>query len=153
MPHQRLGDTPEIDRECGDSRLFLVDLADPALAPDGWDDVAKPPLAQPEDISVYELHVRDFSASDESVPVEEIRLPTPDIDVEHDVITRTGLHCAPRVHEGIGTAEIDRRVRETAASALRAGRAMKNRKSANESSPRCSRACRSWRCRSKMPVS
>jgi cysteine desulfurase family protein len=25
------------------------------------------------------------------------------LDVEHDIITRTGLHCAPRVHEGIGT--------------------------------------------------
>ncbi len=25
------------------------------------------------------------------------------LDVEHDVITRTGLHCAPRVHQGIGT--------------------------------------------------
>ncbi len=25
------------------------------------------------------------------------------LDVEHDVITRTGLHCAPLVHEGIGT--------------------------------------------------
>lgn len=25
------------------------------------------------------------------------------LDVEHDVITRTGLHCAPQVHEGIGT--------------------------------------------------
>jgi cysteine desulfurase family protein len=25
------------------------------------------------------------------------------LDVEHDVITRTGLHCAPRVHEGIET--------------------------------------------------
>jgi cysteine desulfurase/selenocysteine lyase len=33
------------------------------------------------------------------------------LDVEHDVITRTGLHCAPRVHEGIGTAEIDGAVR------------------------------------------
>jgi len=27
------------------------------------------------------------------------------LDVEHDIITRTGLHCAPRVHEGIGTAD------------------------------------------------
>jgi len=27
------------------------------------------------------------------------------LDVEHDVITRTGLHCAPQVHEGIGTFE------------------------------------------------
>jgi len=33
------------------------------------------------------------------------------LDVEHDVITRTGLHCAPQVHEGIGTAEIDGTVR------------------------------------------
>ncbi len=27
------------------------------------------------------------------------------LDVDHEVITRTGLHCAPLVHEGIGTAE------------------------------------------------
>ncbi len=33
------------------------------------------------------------------------------LDVEHDVITRTGLHCAPLVHEGIGTAAIDGAVR------------------------------------------
>jgi pullulanase len=53
-------------------RSRIVDLADPALEPDGWDAVAKPPLAQPEDIVLYELHVRDFSATDESVP-EELR--------------------------------------------------------------------------------
>jgi cysteine desulfurase family protein len=33
------------------------------------------------------------------------------LDVEYDVITRTGLHCAPQVHEGIGTFEIDGTVR------------------------------------------
>jgi selenocysteine lyase/cysteine desulfurase len=33
------------------------------------------------------------------------------LDVEHNVITRTGLHCAPLVHEGIGTADIDGTVR------------------------------------------
>jgi cysteine desulfurase family protein len=33
------------------------------------------------------------------------------LDVEHGVITRTGLHCAPLVHEGIGTASIDGAVR------------------------------------------
>ncbi|MFH1176418.1 MAG: aminotransferase class V-fold PLP-dependent enzyme [Acidobacteriota bacterium] len=33
------------------------------------------------------------------------------LDVEHEVITRTGLHCAPLVHEGIGTAEIGGAVR------------------------------------------
>jgi cysteine desulfurase family protein len=33
------------------------------------------------------------------------------LDVEHDVITRTGLHCAPQVHEGIGTFDTDGTVR------------------------------------------
>jgi len=33
------------------------------------------------------------------------------LDVEHDVITRTGLHCAPQVHEGIGTFSGDGAVR------------------------------------------
>jgi pullulanase len=42
----------------------IVDLADPALEPPGWDALTKPPLAAPEDIVLYELHVRDFSASD-----------------------------------------------------------------------------------------
>ncbi len=53
------------------ARSQIVDLADPSLAPSGWDSVAKPPLAKPEDISVYELHVRDFSASDASVPADK----------------------------------------------------------------------------------
>ena len=33
------------------------------------------------------------------------------LDVEHDVITRTGLHCAPLVHQGIGTFDADGAVR------------------------------------------
>ena len=41
---------------------------DPALKPAGWDDVAKPPLAAPEDIALYELHVRDFRVNDATVP-------------------------------------------------------------------------------------
>ncbi|HEU5472285.1 MAG TPA: pullulanase-type alpha-1,6-glucosidase [Actinophytocola sp.] len=49
-------------------RSVLVDLADRALEPDGWDRLAKPRLAQPEDTTIYELHVRDFSITDETVP-------------------------------------------------------------------------------------
>ncbi len=49
-------------------RSQIVDLNDLALQPEGWTVFAKPSLASPEDISVYELHVRDFSASDETVP-------------------------------------------------------------------------------------
>lgn len=33
------------------------------------------------------------------------------LDVDYQVICRTGLHCAPLVHEGIGTIEIDGAVR------------------------------------------
>jgi pullulanase len=49
-------------------RSQIVDMNDPALEPEGWRSLAKPPLAGPEDIVLYELHVRDFSASDPTVP-------------------------------------------------------------------------------------
>jgi pullulanase-type alpha-1,6-glucosidase len=48
-------------------RSIVVDLQDPALKPSGWDRLAKPALAQPEDSTIYELHVRDFSITDETV--------------------------------------------------------------------------------------
>ncbi len=50
------------------ARSQIVDLADPALEPEGWSELAKPPLAAPEDIAIYELHVRDFGIRDASVP-------------------------------------------------------------------------------------
>jgi pullulanase len=46
----------------------IVDLSDPAFQPAGWREIRMPPLAAPEDIVLYELHVRDFSFSDETVP-------------------------------------------------------------------------------------
>jgi len=33
------------------------------------------------------------------------------LDVDHNIATRTGLHCAPLVHEQMGTAEIKGTVR------------------------------------------
>ena len=53
-------------------RSQIVDLNDAELQPEGWDALEKPALAAPEDIVIYELHIRDFSASDQSVP-EELR--------------------------------------------------------------------------------
>ncbi len=50
------------------TRTQIVDLNDPSLFPEGWDELVKPPLEAPEDIVVYELHIRDFSIGDESVP-------------------------------------------------------------------------------------
>jgi pullulanase-type alpha-1,6-glucosidase len=52
-------------------RSQIVDLkADAALKPEGWDTVAKPRLDAPEDIVLYELHIRDFSVNDPSVPAD-----------------------------------------------------------------------------------
>jgi pullulanase len=49
-------------------RSQIVDLNDPALKPTGWDTLAKPQnITAPEDIAVWELHVRDFSANDATV--------------------------------------------------------------------------------------
>jgi pullulanase-type alpha-1,6-glucosidase len=52
-------------------RSQIVDLEDAALKPVGWNQLRKPFVNAPEDISIYELHVRDFSASDETVPANE----------------------------------------------------------------------------------
>ncbi len=49
-------------------RSQILDLGSPQFKPQGWDDLEKPPLEAPEDIAIYELHVRDFSASDPTVP-------------------------------------------------------------------------------------
>ncbi|RKH60683.1 pullulanase-type alpha-1,6-glucosidase [Corallococcus llansteffanensis] len=52
-------------------RSQLVDLSDPTLAPQGWSALTKPVLEAPEDIVLYELHVRDFSINDTTVPENE----------------------------------------------------------------------------------
>ncbi|MEJ2400920.1 MAG: pullulanase-type alpha-1,6-glucosidase [Xanthomonadales bacterium] len=51
-------------------RSLIVDLADPRLAPTDWGGLEKPAIAAPEDIVLYELHVRDFSSHDPSVPAD-----------------------------------------------------------------------------------
>ncbi len=52
----------------GSARSVTLDLADPRWAPDVWRDTPSPRLARAVDESVYELHVRDFSAADDLVP-------------------------------------------------------------------------------------
>lgn len=48
-------------------RSQIVNLDDAELKPAGWDTLVKPTVAAPEDIVIYELHVRDFSVNDPSV--------------------------------------------------------------------------------------
>nr|WP_300143892.1 pullulanase-type alpha-1,6-glucosidase [Propionicimonas sp.] len=63
------------------THAVLVDVADPALAPGGWARSVAPRLADPVDQVIYELHLRDFSISDATVP-EELRgsLLAPTVD-------------------------------------------------------------------------
>ncbi|MFI6994898.1 pullulanase-type alpha-1,6-glucosidase [Nonomuraea wenchangensis] len=53
-------------------RSRLVRLGAAACKPPGWDALAKPAPVPPYRAVIYELHVRDFSASDATVP-EELR--------------------------------------------------------------------------------
>ncbi len=49
-------------------RSFVVDLDSSELKPHGWDHQHIAALDAPTDISLYELHIRDFSANDSTVP-------------------------------------------------------------------------------------
>ena len=53
------------------TRSQIVDLNDTSLQPTDWTQLTKPPLAAPEDAVIYELHVRDFSINDQTVPEAE----------------------------------------------------------------------------------
>jgi pullulanase len=64
-------DPYSISLSTNSTRSQIIDLTDPALAPPGWSYLPKPGIAAPEDIVLYELHIRDFSAFDESVPAEQ----------------------------------------------------------------------------------
>jgi pullulanase-type alpha-1,6-glucosidase len=50
------------------TRSVAVDLTDPSLEPAQWRRTPSPALKQDVDSSIYELHVRDFSISDTTVP-------------------------------------------------------------------------------------
>lgn len=63
-------DPYSISLSINSTRSQIVNLNDSALTPEGWDTLEKPSLAAPEDIVVYELHIRDFSANDPTVPAE-----------------------------------------------------------------------------------
>ena len=65
----RVTDPYSVSLSTDSKRSYIADLDDPALAPDGWDSAARPaPLAAQVDMSIYELHVRDFSIGDRTVP-------------------------------------------------------------------------------------
>ncbi|MET8243352.1 pullulanase-type alpha-1,6-glucosidase [Streptomyces sp. NPDC005202] len=51
-------------------RSLLVDLNDRSLAPSGWSTLAKPKAVPLRDAQIQELHIRDFSVADPTVPAQ-----------------------------------------------------------------------------------
>lgn len=71
IEHNFVTDPYSFSLSMNSTRSQIVNLDDPSLKPEGWDDVQKPPLVAPEDSVIYELHVRDFSIGDALVPEDE----------------------------------------------------------------------------------
>jgi len=67
----RVSDPYSLSLAANSVRSQFVDLDADDLKPRGWDHLHKPAFTAPEDMALYELHVRDFSISDGSVPAAE----------------------------------------------------------------------------------
>ena len=65
----RVTDPYSVSLTTDSRRSHVADLASPRLKPPGWDrDAAPPRVAAATDMAVYELHLRDFSIGDTTVP-------------------------------------------------------------------------------------
>ena len=64
-------DPYSISLDADSQHSYIADLGAPALKPEGWDRHQAPrSAASQEDMTIYELHVRDFSISDPTVPAD-----------------------------------------------------------------------------------
>jgi len=61
-------DPYSVDLALNGVKSRITDLNDPDAAPQGWQDSRSPSLDSANDLSIYELHIRDFSANDTTVP-------------------------------------------------------------------------------------
>ncbi|OYU43502.1 MAG: alpha-1,6-glucosidase, partial [Burkholderiales bacterium PBB4] len=69
LVRNRVTDPYSVSLNADSKRSYIADLNSPALKPAGWDRHNRPKaLAAQVDMTVYELHVRDFSLQDASVP-------------------------------------------------------------------------------------
>ncbi|MET0447681.1 MAG: pullulanase-type alpha-1,6-glucosidase, partial [Aeromicrobium sp.] len=53
------------------TRSVAVDLADRSFRPKAWEKTKAPVIERAVDRAIYELHIRDFSITDDTVPAEE----------------------------------------------------------------------------------
>ncbi len=64
-------DPYSIDLSLNGTMSRITDLASDETKPAGWDASTSPPIASIYDTSVYELHIRDFSVGDATVPAAQ----------------------------------------------------------------------------------
>ena len=62
-------DPYSIDIALNGAKSRITDLESAETEPPGWDEDFSPPLRSFSDMSIYELHIRDFSVNDLTVPV------------------------------------------------------------------------------------
>ena len=100
-------DPYSIDLALNATKSRLTDVDDRANKPAGWDDDRAPRLARINDLSIYELHVRDFSVGDATVPQQHRGTYLAFTDARSDGMThlrqlaRAGLkavHLLPTFH-------------------------------------------------------
>ncbi len=65
-----VSDPYSIDLALNGTKSRITDVDAAANQPAGWRDDRSPALARVNDLSIYELHVRDFSVGDSTVPAE-----------------------------------------------------------------------------------
>ncbi len=70
VEHNIVTDPYSVALTLDSTRSVAVDLGDRAYEPKQWRTTASPPLQQSVDSTIYELHVRDFSAADPTVPAD-----------------------------------------------------------------------------------
>ncbi|MEU6226795.1 pullulanase-type alpha-1,6-glucosidase [Streptomyces sp. NPDC047042] len=67
----RVTDPYSVALSTDSERSLVVDLDDKSLAPRGWTTYAKPKAVPLRDAEIQELHVRDFSVADDTVPAKD----------------------------------------------------------------------------------
>ena len=64
-------DPYSVDISVNGTKSRITNLDSEATKPEGWDDSGSPPLRDVSDLSIYELHIRDFSVKDSTVPAQD----------------------------------------------------------------------------------
>lgn len=68
MVENMVTDPYSVDLALNGVKSRITDLDDPDTQPEGWEESRSPALSSVNEISIYELHIRDFSTNDFTVP-------------------------------------------------------------------------------------